>query len=230
MRLPGVLLGVAAGAVLIVAAWTTGLVEPPERVSRGLAVFTAVFPHPAGSADVDRIPCPPLRRTRLYVVCTAGCEEVWKVMAVRGLGAATLASLNRLPPEPIEERRERIAAAVARDDLQLDGAAAREMIGCYLRLEGLRPDLVLGPDHLRLLRTARGDEAAMRRLAESLEDPAALDRLEVVREAGGFVARFLYWQTAEAGRPVLELEIRVGEDGVLRSLMAGLAALTDGAG
>jgi hypothetical protein len=230
VRLTGVLGGAAAGAALVLAGWGTGLVDAPERLSRGIAAFTAVFPHPVASADVDRIPCPPLRRTRLYVVCTPGCDEVWKVMAVRGLAAATLASLNRLPPEPLEDRRARVAAVVAREKLRLDREAAREMIGCYLRLEGLRPDLVLTQGALRRLREVRGDEEAMRLLAQSLEDPGALDRIAVETDAGGFVARFSYWQTYEPGRPVLDMEIRLGGDGLLRALLAGAAAGPEAAG
>ena len=36
----------------------------------------------------------------------------------------------------------------------------------------------------------------------------------------GFSARLLYWDTSSQGRPVLDLEFNLNEDGVLRSLVA----------
>lgn len=224
------LVGALAGAALLVLAWGAGWVESPERISREIATFTAVFPHPLRTAVVDRIPCPPLRHLRIYVVCTSDCQDVWKIVAVRGLRADTLASLNRLPPEGLEDRRARIAEAVARERLRLDEETAREMIACYMSLEGLRPDLILTEPQFRRLQEAERDLDAMRRLAESLEDPGAADRIEIGREGGGFGARFLYWHTALADRPVLEVTIRVEENGVLRALETGAPVFTAGGG
>ena len=67
------------------------------------------------------------------------------IVGVRGLLPKNLANLGRVPAQPAEESRSRINAAVAAEGLHLDGDAAREMIGCYLRLEGFLPELVLSP-------------------------------------------------------------------------------------
>lgn len=228
MRIRGILGGLLLGVGILALAWGTGLADPPEPVTRGIATFTAVFPEPMRAAMVERIPCPPLPRLRLYVVCTRGCEGTWKVIGTRGLRATTLANYGRLPKEPIDDRRRAIAAAVSRERLRLDERTARQMIGCYLLLEGLRPDLILTGDHLDRLRRTGGDEEAMRRLAESLEDPQAASRLAIRREDNGYASRFFYWRTAEPGRPVVELEIRLWEDGALRSLEARAPPVTDG--
>jgi hypothetical protein len=227
VRVSGVLGGALLGLLILLLAWSTGLADPPEAVTRAIATFTAVFPEPMGTAVVERLPCPPLRRLRLYVVCTRGCEGTWKVIGVRGLLATTLANHARRPPEPVDDRREAVSRAVARERLRLDERSARQMIGCYLLLEGLRPDLILTGDRLERLRRAGGDEEARRRLAESLEDPDAVSRLAIHREDGGYASRFLYWHTAEPGRPVLELKLRLGEDGALRSLEARAPAFTE---
>ena len=58
-------------------------------------------------------------------------------------------------------------------------------------------------------------------------DPFEQRGLVAVREDGdGFSARFLYWDTARMGRPVLEIDIRLAADGRLRevaSRQVGLA-------
>lgn len=216
--------GVAAGALLALMAvallWGTGLAGPPESLSRTIAALSALYPESIRGADVDRIPCPPLRRLRLYVVCTAGCGEAWVIVGVRGLWPGNLANLGRVPPQPVEESRSRINAAVAAEGLRLDRDSAREMIGCYLRLEGLLPELVLTPAALVALEAVLGDEEKMGRLAEDLDSPDALSRIDPEESGDGFRARLFYWDTARPGRPVLEVDFFLEENGVLRSLDA----------
>ena len=216
--------GVAAGAILALVAvlvlWGTGLAAPPEGLSRTIAALSALYPDSIRGAEVDRIPCPPLRRLRLYVVCTAGCAETWVIVGVRGLLPKNLANLGRIPSQPVEESRRRINAAVAAEGLHLDGDAAREMIGCYLRLEGFLPELVLTPAALVALESTGGDEEEMRRVAEGLDAPDAVLRIDPETMLDGFRARLLYWDTARPGRPVLELEFDLTTSGVLRSLQA----------
>jgi hypothetical protein len=216
--------GVAAGAILALVAvlllWGTGLAAPPEGLSRTIAALSALYPDSIRGAEVDKIPCPPLRRLRLYVVCTAGCAETWVIVGVRGLLPENLANLGRIPSQPAEESRRRINAAVAAEGLHLDADAAREMIGCYLRLEGFLPELVLTPAALVALEAAQGDEVKMEHLAEGLDSPDALSRIDPGEREDGFTARLLYWDTARPGRPVLELEFELETSGVLRSLQA----------
>ena len=104
--------GVAAGAILALVAvlllWGTGLAAPPEGLSRTIAALSALYPDSIRGAEIDRIPCPPLRRLRLYVVCTAGCAETWVIVGVRGLLPKNLANLGRIPSQPVEESRSRI--------------------------------------------------------------------------------------------------------------------------
>ncbi|MBI1950789.1 MAG: hypothetical protein HYS34_05425 [Acidobacteria bacterium] len=216
--------GVAAGAILalvaVVVLWGAGLVAPPEGLSRTIAALSALYPGPLRGAEIERIPCPPLESLRLYVVCTAGCAESWVIVGVRGLLPGNLANPGRIPPQPVEESRRRINAAVAAEGLRLDAGGAREMIGCYLRLEGFLPELVLTPAALVALEAAQGDEEEMRRVAEGLEAPDAVLRIDPETTPDGFRARLLYWDTARPGRPVLDLEFDLEADGVLRSLRA----------
>jgi hypothetical protein len=214
----GVLAGAFVATLAVGVLWGTALVDPPEGVSRGLAVLSAVYPGRLGGAQVERIPCPPLKHLRLYVVCTENCEQAWVVVGVRGLSPENLANLGRLPPQPPEESAQRIGAAVAQDDLSLDSTGAREMAACYLRLEGFLPGLVLTPLDLVALEGARGDEEAMRRLAEGLDTADAPARIETVESDDGFLARMFYWDTSLPGRPVLEMTLRMARNGVLRSL------------
>jgi len=214
--------GVLAGALVALLAlgvlWGAALVDPPERVSRALAVLSALYPGRTDGAEVERIPCPPLEHLRLYVVCTEACADAWVIVGVRGLSPVNLANLGRIPPEPPEESRMRINAAVARDGLSLDRESAREMVACFLRLQGLLPELVLTPMDVVALEAARRSEDEMRRLAESLDAPDAPTRIETVEEEDGFLARLLYWDTALPGRPVLEMTFDLARSGVLRSL------------
>ncbi len=216
--------GVAAGALLallvVALTWCTGLAAPPESLSRTIAALSAVYPGSIGAAEVDRIPCPPLDRLRLYVVCTAACAETWVIVGVRGLWPENLANPGRIPSQPVEESRSRINAAVAAEGLSLDRDSAREMIGCYLRLEGFLPELVLTPAALVALEASLGDEEKMGRLAEDLDSPDALTRIDPGEWEDGFKAGLFYWDTARPGRPVLELEFELEANGVLRALRA----------
>lgn len=230
MRGAGLAAGVVAGAAAIVAAWGAGLVDPPERVSRALAVLSAAYPASPRDAFVERIPCPPLRSLRLYVVCTKECEEIWEVVGVRGLWTDNLAHPGRVPEQPIEESRARIAAAVAKEALALDVESAREMAVCYLRIEGWLPDLVLAPADRVALDQARGDDDAQARLAASFaarED--ARSRIEVDPDGDGYRARLEYWDTSAWGRPVLGMTLALGANGVLRSFEIE-ERVTDGTG
>jgi hypothetical protein len=203
-------------AVLVL--WGMALVDPPEGIRRSLAAFSAVYPGPIRRAEVERIPCSPLKHLRLYVVCTNACADTWVIVGVRGLWPENLANLGRIPPQPVEESRALIGAAVKRDGLSLDRDGAREMIGCYLRLDGLLPELVLSPVDLVALEQARGSEDSMRRLAEGLDTPDAVSRIEPEGGEDGFRARLFYWDTALPGRPVLEIGFDLETNGVLRSL------------
>jgi hypothetical protein len=214
----GVLTGALSALAGVVFLWSVALVDPPEPLSRTLATYSAVYPGRIGGAEVERIPCPPLKHLRLYVVCTNACADTWVIAGVRGLWPENLANPGRIPPQPVEESRARIAEAVREDGASLDRDGAREMIGCYLRLEGLLPELVLTPLDVMALEGARGSEDDMRRLAEGLDAPDALSRIEVKEEEDGFLARLFYWDTALPGRPVLEMIFRLEKNGVLRSL------------
>ncbi len=230
MRLARILLGaVLAGSALVIL-WAAGIADPPEAVSRRLAIFSAVYPGPLGKAVAERIPCAPLRRLRLYVVCTEGCEGVWRIVAVRGLAAENLQSLNRVPPEPPEEIRARISAAVGREGLRLDVGGARELIGCYMRLDGMHPELVLLEPDWQAVEAARGNEEALAAVAEALDEPSALSRVEVRETADGFASHILYWDAASPGRPVLELTWRLARDGRVLFFEAGPAPVRGGNG
>lgn len=216
--------GVAAGAILallaVVLLWGTGLAAPPEGLTMKIAAVSAIYPGSIRRAEVERIPCPPLRRLRFYVVCTEGCAETWMIVGVRGLLPDNLSNPGRVPEQPVEESRRRINEAVAAEGLQLDIDGAREMIGCYLRLNGLLPELVMTPPALAALESTGGDEEEMRRVAESLDTPDALMRIDPEKTLDGFRARLLYWNTSLLGRPVLDLEFNLKEDGELRALIA----------
>jgi hypothetical protein len=218
---------VAAGALLagalLALVWAAGIVEPPEGMSRRLAAFSAAYPGPTSSAVVERIPCPPLRRLRLYVVCTDDCEGVWRIVGVRGLVAENLVDLNRRPAEPQEETRARLNASIAREDLRLGVAGAREMIGCHLRLAGLHPELALSPAERDAVERARGSEEEMAAIAEGMDVRRGTENLSVAEIEGGFESRFPYWDTASPGHPILEARVRIGIDGRLVALEARAA-------
>lgn len=211
----GVLGGAAVAAIAIVLLWGTGWMEPPEPLTRALARHAAVSTVEAGEAMVDRIPCPPLSRLRLYVVCTEDCAGVWRVIGVRGLRTMLLANPGRVPPEPREEAQRRINDAIAGDSLDLDEAGARAMIGCHLALDGMLPDLILSnTDRLRI-EQASGDEDRLRVIAASLIDPESIERLRVDRAGDRWESTFDYWATELPGRPIYELRVVLKDDGRL---------------
>jgi hypothetical protein len=94
------------------------------------------------------------------------------------------------------------------------------MIGCYMRLDGLLPQLILTPATLFALESTGGDEDEMLRLGDSLDEPDALQRIDPERTLDGFRAALIYWDAASPGRPVIEMEFDLEENGVLRSLIA----------
>jgi hypothetical protein len=216
-----VIAGLFLGGCLVLAAWGTGFVSPPAQLARRAAAWSAVYPGPVGEAEVDPIDCAPLPRVRIYLVCTADCRGVRRLMAVRGLVATPLANLNRTPPEDLKVTRGRINAVITGERLRLDLEGAREMIGCYMRIEGLDPALVLSEDGLEDVTAARaaGDEA-MRRLEEGFDDPHPLGRVRIEARPGGYQAVFLYWDTSRAGAPVLRLTIDMSEAGELHAMRA----------
>jgi len=229
------LLRVAAGAGIaafgLVVLWAIGLAPVPEGVTRRLAAFEAVFPGRWTGAEVERIACPPLSGLRLYVVCTDGCDGIWKVIGVRGFRTLALVNLNRMPPEPTEEVRRRFNREIAKEALRLDPGGAVDMIGCYLELAGLHPELVLTDAALAAVETARTGprpEEAMRSLADGLDEPDALSRLTVTETPQGFESTFLYWDTASVGRPVLQMDYRLGRNGVLLGVRVREWSPTDG--
>ncbi len=146
---------------------------------------------------------------------------------MRGLRAESLQNLNRIPAEPPEEARARVNEAIRKERLRPDVDAARELIGCYMRLDGMQPELVLLPADREAVERARGNEPALAALADSLDETAALSRIEVQKTAEGFASRVLYWDTAAAGRPVLELQWRLGSDGAILFFEARPAPIRD---
>ncbi len=230
MRVLRVTSGALLAVLVLLLLWAGRLLEPPEAVSRLSAIISAVYPGPTGAAVAERITCPPLRRLRLYAVCTEGCEGVWRIVGVRGLQATNLQNLNRLPPEAPEDVRRGFNAWIAREGLRLDAQGARQMIGCYMRLDALPPELILREaDAVAVERARASGEEAMAALAESLDEPGALDRVAIEEGRDAFTARFLYWSTAEAGRPVLETVWRLARDGRLLSVeIRPRPAITDG--
>jgi hypothetical protein len=195
--------------------------QPPEELSRRMAILHATFPGASGDAEASLIECPPLKRLRLYVVCTSDCEGAWRLVVVKGLRATTLANLRRSPPEPQSITRQRINAAVGREAMRIDAEGARELAACYLRLDGLRPELLLPEGGLAAVEEARREgEDAMRRLAESLEVREAARRIRIEEGRQGFEAEMLYWDTWREGRPVLRLRMGLARDGQLRGLRA----------
>ena len=223
MKFSRLLAGVVLGLLLVAGLWYGGWVPPPEGLSRRMAVLHAAFPGALREAEVERIDCPPLRRLRLYVVCTRGCEGLWRLVLVKGLQATTIANLSGTPPEPTNITRQRMNAAVGREALRLDLTQAREMIACYLRLDGLHPELVLPEGGIEAVEEARREgEAAMRRLEESLDERAASRRIAIEEVPQGYAADLLYWDVWREGSPVLRLRLDLARDGQLRGARAWL--------
>ncbi|HEU4403549.1 MAG TPA: hypothetical protein VFT43_15735 [Candidatus Polarisedimenticolia bacterium] len=218
MRILRPVMGAALAGLGLLVLWSLNLVAPPEGLSRRVAAFVAVYPGPWRESEVERIPCSPLREARLYVVCTQGCEDVWRIVAVRGLIVWPIANLGRLPPEAPDEGRRRFNEMIGRERMRLDPVQARDLLGCYLRLDGLYPELVVLESDLETIEGARGDDEATNRIMAGLEEAVGLSNIEV-REAGrGFAARLLYWDVMAAGRPVLEMEFSLDRGGAVRAV------------
>lgn len=213
MRALRVLLGAALVPAALAALWVAGILDPPEGVRRRVAAFAAVYPGPVAKAAVEGLPCPPLARVRFYVVCTAECEEIWRIVAVKGLGVETVSDLNRVPRERRGETRRRFNRLVAGEALRLDAAQARAMAGCVLRLDGTRTEFLVEEMDVGAIEAARDDEASLRRLAESLSKTDGLPRLTIDENAQGFEARAFYLNTDREGWPVLELRLGIARDG-----------------
>jgi hypothetical protein len=221
MKPARLLAGMGFGFILVCAAWFGGWVLPPEGLSRWVAAFVSVYPGPSREAQVAPIECLPLKRLRLYTVCTRDCQEVWRVVMVKGLQVTTLANLGRIPPESVAVTRRRINAAVGREALRLDEEGAREMIACYLRLDGLPPELVLPEEGLREVVEARAaGEEAMRALAERLDDGHSSERIPIERTPEGFESEMTYWNTQRTGQPVLRIAVAIARDGQIRGVRA----------
>lgn len=211
----------AFGFILVGAAWFGGWVLPPEGLSRWVAKFVSVYPRSSREAQVAPIECLPLKRLRLYTVCTRDCQEVWRVVLVKGLQVTTLANLGRIPPETVAVTRRRINMAVGREALHLDEEGAREMIACYLRLDGLPPELVLSDGGERQVAEARATgEEAMRALAERLDDGHSSERIPIERTPQGFESEMTYWDIHRAGQPVLKIAVAIARDGQIRGVRA----------
>jgi hypothetical protein len=215
MRVVRVLFGALLGFLLLGILWFGAMLQPPEDLSRRAAIWAAGAAGDGGPAAAERIPCPVLTKLRFFVVCTDDCETIWRIVGVWGLQPQVLADLGRIPPEQPGVARRRINTAVAREGLNLKDAGAREMIGCYMRLDGLDPSLILPTGGRAGVASARGSDRAMLDLENRLKHPAALSRLEVNESEGEFETRFEYWDTSSPGWPVVGITVRVAGDGRL---------------
>lgn len=215
MRVVRVLFGALLGSLLLGILWFGAILQPPEELSRRAAIWAAGGAGEGGPAIAERIPCPVLRRLRFYVVCRDGCETIWRIVGIRGLQPRILADLGRVPPEPPGAARRRINAEVAREGLTLLKEDAREMFGCYLRMDGLDPGLILPPGGRAGVASARGSDQAMLDLESRLRIQAALSRLPVSQSEGEFETRFEYLDTTSPGWPVVGIMLRIAADGRL---------------
>jgi hypothetical protein len=213
--------GALLGAAIVVVLWSLGWVEAPEVVVRRVAIFSTVYPAPRAGVTLTRVPCPPLEPARLFLVCTPGCETISRVILMRGLKATLLLDEARLPPESESVARQRINTVIRDQRLRLDADSAREMVACYVRLEGLSPELVLPPGGAESVEAARAEGgAALQALADRLRQSDAVNRIEVTDTGEGFEARMLYWDTSRDGAPILSLGIRIAPNGEVRGVTA----------
>ncbi len=222
-----VAVGILLGGGLLLLFWIAGIVEPPEALSRALAILAATYPGPGGRATGERIACPPLPRLRLYVVCTDDCEGVWRIVGVRGLAATNLVNLNKLPPDSPETLRRAANEAIAAEGLHLDERGARGLIGCYLRLAGLHPERVLGDGDRDRLEQARANLATLTAFAENLGEVGGVERIPIRETPVGVTSRFDYWDTASAGAPIVTMTWRLRHDGTIDLYRASPPPLTD---
>ena len=146
-------------------------------------------------------------------------------MLVRGLSAAVLIDEGRLPPESESAARQRINTVIRAQGLRLDLESARGMIGCYLRLEGYAPEMVLPPGGVESVEAARAEgEEALRALAGRLVEPDALARIDVRDTGAGFEGALLYWDRSRDGWPILKFTITLAPNGEVRAVAAAAVA------
>jgi hypothetical protein len=211
--------GILLGAMLVGCFWFAGWLTPPETLQRRAAVWTTLYPLPTAGAEVDLIPCEPLRRVRFYVICTEGCDGVWRIVAVKGLQTTQLANLARTPPESVTATRRRFNEVIGAERVRPDDDGMRRMVAFYLRLEGLDPALLLGEtDRLSVEETRPKGEEALRDLAEAIAEGNPLERIPIERTAAGAEATVLYWETARSGWPVLEMRFKLAANGEVREV------------
>jgi hypothetical protein len=233
------LLGLGVGLFLVAGAWYGGWVPPPESLQRRLAAFEAVYPGPVREAEVLPVPCPLLKRVHFYQVCTGGCREVSRLVAVKGLQTWFLVNLSRIPAESVSVTRGRINHVVAREGLHLDEDGVRRMSEFYLELEGLFPQMVVSQGEVEQIDAARpGGDEALAALMDRIDGDAdgtsgegagrgGVDRIEVEKRPDGFEATMFYWDTSRSGAPVLRLRLRMAPDGQVRDLRGVILPAAD---
>jgi len=207
------LFGAGLGLLLVGILWFGAILQPPEQLSRHAAIWAAGATGDRGPANADRIPCPLLKKLRFFVVCTDDCESIWRIVGVWGLQPRVLSDPGRVPPEREGVARRRINTAIVREGLTLDLEKAHEMIGCYMRLEGLEPELILPVGGRADVTRARANNEAMSDLYHQLDHPEALSRLDVSESGGEFVTRFEYLDASIPGWPVVGINVRIAADG-----------------
>ena len=219
MRWIRLVFGVVLGAMLVGCFWFAGWLTPPESLQRRAALWATLYPLPAAAAEIDVIPCAPLKRVRFYVICTEGCDGIWRIVAVQGLETTQIANLARTPPESVTATRRRINEVVRAERLRPDDDEARGLIDFYLRLEGLAPARLLDEaDRLAVEETRSQGEEALHDLADAIAAGNPLARIPIDRTAEGMESTLLYWHTARAGWPVLEMRFRLAADGEIREV------------
>jgi len=230
VRILRVLLGAGLALLLLAGLWYAGLVDPPEGLRRRIVGFATVYPGPTGRAVVAGIPCPVLRRSALYVVCTENCEGIWRIVAIRGLHVEALSDLHSVPPEPRSETRRRFNRLVMEEGLRLDAGGARELVGCLLRLDGMDPAYLLEDKDVETIDAARDNAPALQSLAETIKAQDGLERVEVSQAGDGFEARVLYWNLDRTWWPVQEIRFGLARDGRILWLKRRELPVTDGTG
>ena len=219
MKAVRLLAGLLLGGLLVGVAWYAGWVMPPEPLARRVGVWATLYPLSTKRAAVEPIPCEPLRRIRFYVVCTEGCDGVWRIFAMKGLRTIQLANLARIPPEGVTATRRRINDIVRAERVIVDDDQARLMVEFYLRLDGLATGrLLTEADRLAVEETRTEGEEALKALADTIAEGDALARIPIERGEAGIHSTLLYWDTSRRGWPVLEIAFRLGGFGEVRDL------------
>lgn len=219
MRLIRLLAGLLLGALFVGGSWYAGWVTPPESVARRVGLWAMLYPASTDGAAIEPIPCAPLRRLRFYVVCTDGCEGVWRIFAMKGLRTFPLVNFLRTPPESVPATRRRINDLVTRERTSVTDDQARQMVEFYLLLDGLTSArLLTEADRLAVEETRPEGEEALKALADTIALGDASARIPIDRDDRGIVSTLLYWDTSRRGWPVLEMRFRLGGYGEVRDL------------